>query len=739
MNDELTFEEREDGLIAAALKDRAFRRPLPPGMARRVAVRVHDAAMSRRSMPRWLKVAASLAAIASFAALAATVARYLEPLEGSGAHGVSAETEIADPLEQTFEEIFSEELQELSKQQEEQAMNGKTVRSLAAGALAATAFVVPSAQGAVRSSVFDDVKVWYKGSAGNAVGTADSGNNQICLVKNLPQLANASSSMHGGAYYWWGWRMSYEDQPVVCPYANVAIASTPCMVVRSPVTTNSMETVTIDGVEQQQPNITYRTGDLHFTNWMADHDSACGNYTVVLRFRNEAINPLSGYQNRVLSLGAVWTSSAGYAAGFDLRMNPQETLGDYSCPRIVVGNNQQEPKNIRIQDGKWIDCAIAVSGQTLVATFCWEDGGSNAIARVSYTYPTSGPQPAIAANCTTRIGGNSASSCVFTRGYGVSSGYSWTYGFRGAFHQIAFWDRTLSDNEIREAMSGGAGRPNLVQVGIEGNGINEFATSSQSASVSNLGAWEYLNPTLSTENQTATISFNCPALWAGLPQYLRLPVAGNSSSGVVSITLNDEVLGTASVVAGRTSLVYIEEGKIVSGNNTLVISRVSGDSLVLDAVTLGGSWKFGETVSSFNNATVDGSLASKVGPDCWVFNPACGNDKFHARGTTWDIGGNKLSFPFFVPADMVGKFRGVLMFRSNNSGEGTFSSQMNDTIVRDTSAYTKNTEYSSRVNTEAFVAGWNEAAWNRVTNWINFDTFQFTVLPPPKGMAIIIK
>ena len=100
MNDELTFEEREDGLIAAALKDRAFRRPLPPGMARRVAVRVHDAAMSRRSMPRWLKVAASLVAIASFAAFAATVAKYLDPFAGSGSQGATEVTGSSDPMEQ---------------------------------------------------------------------------------------------------------------------------------------------------------------------------------------------------------------------------------------------------------------------------------------------------------------------------------------------------------------------------------------------------------------------------------------------------------------------------------------------------------------------------------------------------------------------------------------------------------------------------------------------------------------
>ena len=113
-------------------------------------------------------------------------------------------------------------------------MNTRAAKSLAAGALvAATAFAVPSAQGAVRSSVFDDVKVWYKGSAGNAVGTVDNVNNRVGLVKNLPNLADTSSAMHGGEYFWWGWRMSYENQPVVCPYAGVSLDSTPCMVVNS--------------------------------------------------------------------------------------------------------------------------------------------------------------------------------------------------------------------------------------------------------------------------------------------------------------------------------------------------------------------------------------------------------------------------------------------------------------------------------------------------------------------------
>ena len=52
----------------------------------------------------------------------------------------------------------------------------KKSRILAALCAAATC-AVTVARAAVTSSVFDDVKVWYNGSAGNAVGTADAGSN----------------------------------------------------------------------------------------------------------------------------------------------------------------------------------------------------------------------------------------------------------------------------------------------------------------------------------------------------------------------------------------------------------------------------------------------------------------------------------------------------------------------------------------------------------------------------------
>ena len=725
-----TYETREDRLLAAALKAREFRQPLPKGMGERLRARVRAAEGGGR---RWWKVAASVAAIASFAAFAATVAVKLAGDDETGGTGESNEPGVAQSAaDETFEEIISEESAELKKQEEKQAMNTRAAKSLAAGALvAATAFAVPSAQGAVRSSVFDDVKVWYKGSAGNAVGTVDNVNNRVGLVKNLPNLADTSSAMHGGEYFWWGWRMSYENQPVVCPYAGVSLESTPCMVVNSPVTTNSLETVTINGEEMEQPNITYRTGSLHFTNWVANCETPCANYTIFLRFRNESVNPVPGNYNRPLALGIKWTSEAGAAAGVDLRMNPVAALSDSAYPIIVVGNNQLSCSNVLIKNGCWTDCVIAVDGSTLTATFCWDNGTGCEMAQVSRSYPTTGPQPSLSPNCTVQISGEgSREQTTFT--YGVAcDGSKWTYGFRGAFHQIAFWERTLNDNEIREAMAAESGRPNLVHVGIEGNGIAEFKTSGQTSSVSNTGAWEYLNPALSSANPTATISFSCPALWAGMPQWLRLPVA--SGSGMVSATVNGTTVGECTVAANRVRHIFVPGNVICSGANTLVLTRTEG-TFSFDAVTLGGSWRFGESVSSFSSPN-----DSKNSPDKLMFNPACGCDKLHS----YELMSNEMCFDFFVPADMVGAVKGIFQSRAYQAGASTSFDLFVNGMTKGGPYVLKNgSQPEIKIVADDIVAGWNRISWKSYagSNWAKMDWHKFTLMPPPPmGMMIYIR
>ena len=496
------------------------------------------------------------------------------------------------------------------------------------GVAALTCFMAPSAQGVVKSSVFDDVKIWYKGSAGNAVGTSDNGIGQndgqplvLNRMKSLPQLADTSSSMHGGYYNWWGWRFQYQNEEVTCPYAGCTLASTPCMVVPQAVRRvssnpdvyssepNGYVDVNVGGVVTNQPYYSgMRFGAFFIDSWLSDWASGtvCSNYTIVLRFKSDAINPVSGNPNRILQLGSLWDATAGKATGIAFHLNtPNPTNGvlkDYAYPRFFVGQVQKNYETqCPIKHGRWVDCALVVDKNKLTSWFCWNCGTdetpTNKLVKITETY--SGGWPTVAAQSRLYLASSAGVSTLSWTNGVYTAALNTSGAFKGAFHQIAFWERTLSDDEVREAMAGGTGRPNLVHVGMEGNGIAEFATSGQTASVPNTGAWENLNPTLTAANPSATIVFTCNALLAGQPQYLRLPMAATSSAGEIVATLNGNRVGTARVLPEKVALIYVGESLITEGANTLTLTRTSGDSLVLDAVTLGGSWRFAATISSF--------------------------------------------------------------------------------------------------------------------------------------------
>lgn len=625
------------------------------------------------------------------------------------------------------------------------------------GAAALACLMTTSAQGTVKSSVFDDVKIWYKGSAGNAVGTADSGGGDASpknKMKSIPHFADDSSSMNGARMFWWGWRMQYQNQDVECPYAGCKLTSAPCMVVpraKCPVGNTYSEEPTgyvdvkINGVVTNQPYyVGARFGALFFDNWLSDWapNTICSNYTVVLRFKSEAINPVSGNGNSIISFDYTWDDTVDAPTGFGLRWNTPVDLGTYAVPRFSVGKVTEDFSDCKVMDGHWVDFAVAVDGRNVDVWLCWNSGTdeapTNRLKKISRTY--SKGMPYVKSGCSAYLAsGKNTWSTTYTNGV-YSSDTNGKGVFKGAFHQIAFWDRTLSDNEVREAMAGGTGRPDLVHVGMEGNGIAEFATSGQTASVSNTGAWENLNPTLTAANPTATITFTCPTLWAGKPQYLRVPMAATSSEGMLSVSLNGAALGTATVKPGKVAFFYVPESKVVSGENTLVLTRASGTSLVLDAVTMGGSWQFGASVGSFAPSGLPEDC-----PDRYSFNPACGSDEIHNRGTFSNGGNRETSFLFFVPEDMVGKFRGVFTTRAQNTGwptpsEMPYSFHLNDAKIGD---YILKTAVETEVviPENVVAAGWNRAYWKTTSSgyWANIDWHKFEVQQPPKGMAFIIR
>ena len=593
------------------------------------------------------------------------------------------------------------------------------------------------------------MKVWYKGSAGNAVGTKDADSNAggASKIKNLVALSNSSSALHGGTYSYWAWRINYANEKVDCPYAGVTLDSTPCMVVPVFLTSSGKKEDVVMTIGGNEVTRTVWTGrrfcNLYFTNWMSDWSSGtvCSNWTCVLRFRSEAVNAASGNCNKIIDIGSLWDGTAGKATGVNFLLNTPDpdangVLADYASPRTYVTTTQKNYTNIKIKNNRWVDCALAVNGQTLTMWFCWNDGTdeapTNRLAKVSETYPTSAGLPTIAGGCRVNLASTANESFNGSYTNGVYSSALARKGFQGAFHQIAFWDRTLSDDEIREAMAGGTGRPGLVDLGMEGNGVAEFAATPSKTSVATDGDWENLNPTLTAGNPTATIAFDCPALWAGMPQWLRIAGAG---AGRVSIALNGATLGEANIFAGSATSFFVPEGNIVSGANTLVLTRISG-SPVIDAVRLGGSWRFGKTISpfSYQNSATDN-------PDNYLFNPACGSDEIHHRGLLTGKG-YLTNFDFFVPENMVGKFRGVFATRPQNTGgaDKYFHFYANGEKVG---------EYLLRggVTTEvklpetAVVAGWNRLSWESQSggDWANIDWHRFTLVDAPKPFTMVLR
>ena len=628
--------------------------------------------------------------------------------------------------------------------------------TLATTAIAAAALCALTAHATVHSSVFDDAVVWYRGaleaqsyytSNGPVGAFANNGGKTAKAFKSILHTADPSSAPAMSWSWGWGAETTLDSAPVVCPYAGCTLTGVTYANRPIPVKTNDWANVTVDGNTSEQPILSHWKGPEYLNSgaWVSEATSA---YTLVLRLRVDTpLNNLSGSSSgdgfAVFAEGNYsWNSKKGVRISF-----AGSNLGTYRYPRIFFGNETFNLTDAQIPFGNWVDLAISVNGSSVTIVACAQGESGNKL--VSKTATLSDVNPALPGGGNTFrffgpecSGGNTA---VWTNGLKAASSSSGENGmrtqhFRGAVHQMAFWNRALTLDEIR--MAWGEGRPNLVQVGVQGNGIAEFVaagSANQTSSVANGGAWQLLNPSLTAENPTATISFTCPSLWAGFPQWLRV-CGASGSSGKVSASINGTSVGECNVPANRVGRIFVPTNIIVSGDNTLVLTRTDG-SPIIDAVTLGGSWKFGETVTSFSPTSVGSSMAGTIGPDCWVFNPANGNDNLHARGTTWSINGDKLTFPFFVPSDLVSHFRGELMWKTATAAGsgGLFSSEINGSALREDTAYAANTVYSSSVPETAFIAGWNEAVWNRKAQWVNFNTWQFTLIDEPKAFVMIMK
>ena len=105
-------------------------------------------------------------------------------------------------------------------------------------------------------------------------------------------------------------------------------------------------------------------------------------------------------------------------------------------------------------------------------------------------------------------------------------------------------------------------------------------------------------------------------------------------------------------------------------------------------------------------------------------------------------GARETSFDFFVPEDMVGKFRGVFATRAQNTS-GSAMPYTFHANGEEIGEYTLKGGVTTEVEIpgDAIVAGWNRIYWKTTSSgyWVNIDWHKFTVGKPPKGTIIVIR
>lgn len=366
---------------------------------------------------------------------------------------------------------------------------------------------------------------------------------------------------------------------------------------------------------------------LYFPQRVYRTDNADGSVTT--NFAPSSIN---------MSFLAKLITNASYSAVYRIRRDPGYTPGrtvdfaalgynyPYGCILRIDGNDTNETRGVNIYTSKtptwsvgkscfyfptnmWVDIAVSVTNWKIRVALARPD------RPVVMSTVTTATELSTATNSASKKGNwrfsNQAnpSNALIDYNQTESSArtyYYTTFPFHGSLQQMAYWNRTLSDDEILEAL--GAPRPNLLQVGLANDASEEFGASRTSSSQSLDAAsptWRNYTSTMVAGDEW-TASFAVLAEESDLAQIFTVRTTTSSPACQLLLKVNGNSLGGRVVQPGRDQRWFVPASAIQTGSNQLTLKRVdSGETAVaVDVFRLGGSWQAGRKNSS--NAELSG-------------------------------------------------------------------------------------------------------------------------------------
>lgn len=463
-------------------------------------------------------------------------------------------------------------------------------------------------------------------------------------------------------------------------------------------------------------------------------------FTVLIRFKPDKVHPWEKTYENFLNLGLRNNSYQGFMLCLD--SSPNKT-GYSNLLRLCYGKrNYRQPFSsisltnaiFKTRSDTWHELAFVVSKPEEGRVKC----------RVGLFQPGNGVQaadtkPASMANWEDAYftvdnedaDGHIGSSVPYTgllRIGGESATEKTRY--RGKIHMLSFWNRALSDDEVRTAF--GSPTPGLFQIGSAGSdGAKIFAGGTDSdVMVSSLPEnWRDV-PSKLVQGKNLTISFDVQTWQTNLTQILQFtPSAG---AGMIDVSVNGAVVKAEEPVsAGRTTYIEIP-GRLLtsSGANTCTIVRTDDEAadLVPGGIELSGSWQVGLHDGSNRELQSKGASAD----DFYV---ADGNWK-HARRV---VSGTYSATQWFeVPEALAGypaRLRWATAQSQNSETARTLVASLNG-VEFFRKAFSKsddNNVVTCRFPAGSLAAGMNELHWSvesTSSDYVSFDFIRFEITPP---------
>ena len=496
---------------------------------------------------------------------------------------------------------------------------------------------------------FADTKFHYLG--GGQVTAA----NDFIKSGDFPDArfaADASSTLHGAtvadpntAFYASYTNDAIRLENVVCPYSGITLTNVPCI--------HFAQQTSLDG--NGTPTKIWPTY-LQLPELFSVTDQC----TVFLRFKCEGF-PVrkDNFRQTLLSLGHNKAIGAGYLFGI---------TGTGSATKFIVycGKSGSKELSSSFKTNVWVEVACVISGSSVKAFFDYETG---------YYKKPSATLGAV------DVATESASRRVFKLGGEQRCG-EYDYGqddywrqFRGSIHEVAIWDRALTEGEVRQVFAGHFGGNSLWRYGTKDGASGEFTGTQDAITASPGGGWRPLKPTLTTQNPSVTVNFTLPHTTdATIPKRLVIDSAAVSPASRLAIAVNGTQCGTLSIQPDANGVCEIPTHFWTATNNSVSVQLVGGGPFTFDAIRLENvGWQIGYTgknTSEFRQEDDSGRL----------FTAECANWKAMNRVLLIRDWRRTLEVHFTLTPDDAKKGRHTLTWAMWNGGSTTYPKTVTLTV-----------------------------------------------------------